>query len=147
MTNDPAVSKLPHLVWLVAFDTGCPDIDDQHRQLMADCNALSDLLAQETAWPRILHKSRELRDRCFEHFDEEEEFLENASYDKLRAHKKEHVIIRRQLDDILAQVSKVAVPSQVECEAVLLLRTILVNHFFRHDIAYKAQLLRQRVTD
>jgi hemerythrin-like metal-binding protein len=144
MTSDAAVTTLSPLVWLAEFETGCPDIDDAHRQLLVDLNALSDLLLQRTAWQQILDKSRQLRDTCFEHFDDEEEILKNTSYDKLAAHRKEHLIVRRQLDDILGQLGKVAVPSLVELEAVLLLRSILVNHFFRYDILYKAHLLRQR---
>lgn len=144
MTSDAAVSKLSPLVWLAEFETGYPDIDDGHRQFLVDINALSDLLEQGTAWLQVLDKSRHLCDRCFEHFVQEEEVLENASYDKLAAHRREHLIIRRQLTEILAQVRKVAVPSRVKLEAVLLLRSILVNHFFRYDILYKAHLLRQR---
>jgi hemerythrin-like metal-binding protein len=144
MTSDAAVSTLSPLVWLAEFETGCPSIDDEHRQLLVDINALSDLLVQGAGWLQVLDKSRQLRDKCFEHFDEEEEILENASYDKLAAHKKEHLIVRRQLDDILGRLGKVAVLSLVEFEAVLLLRSILVNHFFRYDILFKAHLLRQR---
>lgn len=144
MTGDTAVTTLQPLVWLAEFDTGYPVLDDDHRQLLIDINALSDLLLRNATWLQILDKSRQLRDECFEHFDKEEDLLEEVSYEKLAAHRKEHLIVRRQLDDILAQLGKVAVPSPVEREAVLLLRAILVNHFFRYDILYKAHLLRQR---
>lgn len=147
MTSDAAVSRLSPLVWLAEFETGQSDIDDAHRQLLVDINTLSELLARRTAWPQILGKSRQLRDKCFEHFDEEETVLENASYAKLGAHKKEHMIIKRQLDNILAQASEATLPAQAEFEAILLLRSILVNHFFRYDILYKAHLLRQRSKD
>lgn len=144
MRSDAAVTTLSPLVWLAEFETGSPGIDDGHRQLLLDLNALSELLVQGAAWLQVLDKSRQLRDKCFEHFDEEEEVLENASYDKLAAHKKEHLIVKRQLDDILGQLGKVAAPTLVEFKAVLTLRSILVNHFFRYDIVYKAHLLRKR---
>ena len=144
MTSDAADSKFSPLVWLSEFETGHPDIDDAHRQLLADINALSDLLARRPEWPQVLGKSQQLRDRCFKHFEEEEEVLENASYDKLAIHKREHLTVKRQLDEILVQISKAKIPSRVEVEAVQLLRSILVNHFFRYDILYKVHLLQQR---
>jgi len=144
MTSDAADSKFSPLVWLSEFETGHPDIDDAHQQLLADINALSDLLTRGPEWPQILGKSQQLRDRCFKHFEEEEEVLENASYDKLATHRKEHLLVKRQLDEILVQISKAKIPSRVEVEAVQLLRSILVNHFFRYDILYKVHLLQQR---
>ena len=144
MTSDATDPKFSPLVWLSEFETGHPDIDDAHRQLLADINALSDLLARGPEWPQVLGKSRQLRDRCFKHFEEEEEVLKNASYDKLATHRKEHLLVKRQLDEILVQISKAKIPSRVEVEAVQLLRSILVNHFFRYDILYKVHLLRQR---
>ena len=147
MTSDTPGSKFLPLVWLSEFETGHPDIDDAHRQLLADINALSDLLARGPEWPQVLGKSQQLRVRCFKHFDEEEEVLENASYDNLATHRKEHLMVKRQLDEILVQISKVKIPSRTEIEAVLLLRSILVNHFFRYDILYKVHLLRQRASN
>ena len=144
MTSDAADSRFTPLVWLSEFETGHPDIDDAHQQLLADINALSDLLTRGPEWPQILGKSQQLRDRCFKHFEEEEEVLENASYDKLATHRKEHLLVKRQLDEILVQISKAKIPSRVEVEAVQLLRSILVNHFFRYDILYKVHLLQQR---
>ena len=144
MTSDAADSRFTPLVWLSEFETGHPDIDDAHRQLLADINALSHLLARRPEWSQVLGKSRQLRDRCFKHFEEEEEVLENTSYDKLATHRKEHLMVKRQLDEILVQISKAKIPSRVEVEAVQLLRSILVNHFFRYDILYKVHLLQQR---
>jgi hemerythrin len=142
MPVDSAVAELSPLVWVSAFETGEPAIDDEHRALLMDINDLSELLTQEQGWPLIVDKSRKLRNSCFSHFDDEEVVLERAKYKRLRSHKTEHRLIRRQLGDILSFIESVAVPSRAQTEAVLLLRSILVNHFFRFDIGYKTHLLR-----
>ena len=144
MTGYAALTKLSPLVWASAFDTADPDIDSEHRQLLVDINRLSQLLAEGAAWVLVVRRSQKLLDRCLVHFAHEEEVLEGAKYDKLALHKKEHGIVKQQLEDILAHLAETEVPSRVELEAVLLLRSILVNHFFRYDITYKAHLVQQR---
>jgi hemerythrin-like metal-binding protein len=142
MTGYAALTKLSPLVWASAFETADPDIDSEHRQLLVDINRLSQLLAEGAAWMLVVRRTQKLRDRCLVHFAHEEEVLEGAKYDMLALHKKEHGIVKQQLDDILAHLAATEVPSRAELEAVLLLRSILVNHFFRYDISYRAHLAR-----
>jgi len=144
MTDDWAGVRLSPLVWASAFETGDPEIDKEHQELLFDLNDLSELLALGQEWPLIVDKSQRLRDRCFEHFQGEEVVLERAAYEGLECHKIEHRVIEHQLDGILSFIVNVAIPSRAAIEAVLLLRSSLVNHFFRYDISYKTHLLRPR---
>src|SRR5262249_19674834 len=66
--------------------------------------------------------------------------LERVKYGKLADHEREHRRIEKELNKVLATIG-VAQPSRAEVEAVLYLRSLLVHHFFRFDIAYKAHLL------
>jgi hemerythrin-like metal-binding protein len=144
MTFNATVTELSPLVWASAFETGHSEIDSEHRDLLLGINDLSELLARGEGWPPVVDRSRRLRDSCFKHFCDEERTLAKAKYQKLRLHKLEHRSIERQLDNILAFIESAASPSRAEIEAVLLLRAILVNHFFRFDIEYRAHLLDRR---
>ncbi len=144
MTAKRAGVRLSPLVWVSAFETGDPEIDKEHQELLLDLNDLSELLVQGQEWLLVVGKSQRLRDRCFDHFQGEEVVLEGAAYEGLECHKIEHRVIEQQLDGILSFIANVAIPSRAAIEAVLLLRSILVNHFFRYDIPYKTHLLRSR---
>jgi len=144
MTADWAGLKFSPLVWASAFETGDPEIDEEHQELLRDLNDLSELLALGQEWSLVVDKSQRLRDKCFEHFQDEEVVLEEAAYEGLECHKIEHRVIEQQLDGILSFIASVALPSRAATEAVLLLRSILVNHFFRYDISYKKHLSRSR---
>jgi len=136
--------ELPPLVWASAFETGNAKLDGEHRELLVDINNLTRLLSEGREWWQIVTLSKELRDKCVDHFLDEQVVLERSKYTKLAAHLREHRYIEKQLDDILACISAVARPSRAEVEAVLYLRSILIHHFFRYDIAYKSHLLRSR---
>jgi hemerythrin len=144
MTAEAAAKKMPPLAWASAFETGDARIDEEHRSLLVDINDLSELLTRGQEWSLVIDKSRQLRDECFNHFDDEERVLEIAKFERLAPHKAEHRFIEQQLDKILTFMKNVTTPSQAETEAALLLRSTLVNHFFCYDIAYKTHLLRLR---
>ncbi len=140
MPEAAAAEELPPLVWLSVFDTGNTKLDGEHRQLLADINDLTRLLCENREWSEVVALSRQLRDECFAHFIDEEAVLVRSKYRKLGAHAREHRYIEKQLDDVLICISGVAQPCRAEIEAVLYLRSTLVHHFFRYDIAYKALL-------
>jgi hemerythrin-like metal-binding protein len=144
MSSDSAIAKLPPLSWATAFATGDRKIDGEHRELLVAINDLCDLLAQGQGWSLIAEKSRRLRDRCHDHFLDEESVLEKAMYKKLEFHKKEHCLVAQQLDNVIMVITDSRIPSRTRIEAVLLLRSILVHHFFVYDLAYKAHLLKPR---
>ena len=141
MAADTPAAKLPPLVWASAFESGDAKVDREHRELLADINNLSRCLAEGKDWPGIVAMSRKLRDKCFAHFRDEQTVLERSKYRRLAAHAREHRHIEKQLDDVLACIGGTARPYRAEVEAVLYLRSLLVHHFFRFDIAYKAHLL------
>jgi hemerythrin len=138
------VEDLPALVWANAFDTGDVKIDGEHRELLVDINELSRCLVEGRKWSQIVGISKHLRDKCFAHFRDERAVLQGSKYGKLAAHERQHRYIEQQLDDVLACIGGVARPSRAEIEAVLFLRSMLIHHFFRYDLAYKSHLQRVR---
>jgi hemerythrin len=141
MPGDAPAEGPPPLAWVSAFETGNAKLDGEHRELLVDINKLSRSLAEGREWSQIVSITKQLRDKCFAHFRDEEAVLNRSKYGKLAAHGRQHRDIERQLDDVLACIGGVARPSRAEVEVVLYFRSMLVHHFFRYDIAYKSHLL------
>jgi hemerythrin len=144
MPVDTPAAELAELVWASAFETGDAKVDGQHRELAVDLNNLSHCLTEGKGWPHIVTMTKQLRDKCFAHFRDEETLLARSRFEKLAAHERDHRYIEKQLDDVLACIGSATRPSPAHIEAVLYLRSMLIHHFFRFDIAYKAHLLRPR---
>jgi hemerythrin len=144
MPGDVSTVARPALVWVSAFETGNAKVDREHRGLLIELNNLSNGLAEGRKWPQIVRMSRRLRDKCFAHFRDERAVLGRSKYAKLAAHQRQHRYIEQELDDIIACIDGVARPSCAEIEAVLYLRSMLIHHFFRYDIAFKSHLLHAR---
>jgi hemerythrin-like metal-binding protein len=147
MPGDVSTVAKPALVWVSAFETGNAKVDSEHHELLIDLNNLSNCLVEGRKWPQIVRMSRQLRDKCFAHFRDERAVLERSKYPRLATHERQHRYIEQQLDDILACVDGVARPSRAEIEAVLYLRSMLIHHFFRYDIAFRSHLLHARYSD
>ena len=141
MPQHMRVEELPALVWLGAFETGNAKIDGEHRKLLADMNDLSTCLTEGREWWRIVGASKQLCDKCVAHFRNERKVLKESRYRKLAAHEIQHRYIEQQLVDVIACIDAVARPSRAEVEAILYLRSMLIHHFFRYDLAFKLHLL------
>jgi hemerythrin-like metal-binding protein len=144
MPADAPAEELPALVWASAFEIGNAKVDGEHRELLVDINNLSRFLAEGREWSQVVTLGKQLRDKCFAHFRDEQAVLKRSRYAKLAAHEREHRNIERQLDDVIACVGGATRPSRAEVEAVLYLRSMLIHHFFRYDIAYKSHVLHAR---
>jgi hemerythrin-like metal-binding protein len=120
-------------------------VDGEHRELLVGINELSHCLAEGRKWSKIVGISKRLRDKCFAHFRDERAVLQTPRYGKLAAHERQHRYIEQQLDDVLDCIGSVTRPSRAEVEGVLFLRSMLIHHFFRYDLAYKSHLQRVRI--
>ena len=89
--SEPQTPSRVHLRWKAAFNSGHPQIDQQHQQLFTLANALLDASAQR-------HEQMDSFDTAFlqllahvmEHFSLEESVLKSAGYAGLADHAKEH---------------------------------------------------------
>lgn len=141
MSVDHGPEKLGPLVWVPNFEVGASHIDDQHRVLLGDINELTKLLADERSWSDVIKVCRKLHDECVAHFRDENALLQGTGYDKLATHLQEHRRIEELITVLLEVIENVSEPSRREVEAALFMRSLLVDHFFRHDIAYKSHVM------
>jgi hemerythrin len=138
------VRPLSPLGWLPAFAVGEERLDREHRKLMRDINELTDLIFEGPSWPSVVAKCEVLRRETIKHFKTEEEVLERTAYPKIAPHRSVHRHLRRQLDDLVGHLVSVQHASRTDIEAALYLRSMLIDHFFRKDIAYKSHILSSR---
>lgn len=138
------LKPLSPLVWVRAFEVHEKVLDRQHRKLLADINELSEMLFEKRPWEAVIGKSRELRDDALEHFRMEEGVLEDVDYADLPQHRTDHRLLERQIREILEHIVRVKEATRTDVEAALFLRSMLVDHFFRKDIAYKSHVLNVR---
>jgi hemerythrin len=142
MTKRKPVRQLAPLVWSPSFDIFRAIVDRQH--LLDDINELTELVFDMRPWPAVVAKSRELRTESIEHFRTEEDLLERLAYARLSQHRAEHQRLIGELDDIVEHLAALQAPSRGDLEAALLLRSLLLDHFFRKDFAYKPHVMAAR---
>jgi hemerythrin len=144
MTGSKFVRPLSPLGWIPAFAVGEELLDQQHRKLMRDLNELTDLLFESSSWSSVVKKCEELREDSIEHFKTEEEVLNRTAYPQFAQHRSVHRQLEWQLDDIVGHLVRVPHASRTDIEGALYLRSMLIDHFFRKDFAYKSHILKSR---
>jgi hemerythrin len=79
--------------WNEKFRIGIPEIDAQHQKLINMINVLNDIhngeLMEKSSLTLVL---LEMMEYLRSHFNTEETLMENATYDDLARHKKEHAV-------------------------------------------------------
>ena len=144
MVGTRTVRPLSPLDWLPAFAVGEERLDREHRVLMRDINELTDLVFECPSWSSVVAKCEKIRKNTIEHFKTEEEVLERTAYPQFAHHRSVHRHLHQQLDDLVGHLLLVPHASRTDIEAALHLRSMLIDHFFRKDIAYKSHILRSR---
>lgn len=132
------------LPWIAALETGIPEIDSDHRQLVDGANRLLEGLFAEQPWPEILDQLAAMRDQCFAHFAREERLLKMEEFPKFAPHAAEHRRIEGEIDAIKAGVEAAPERTDLAVELVLSFRALLIDHLIRYDLAYKSHLQARR---
>ena len=90
--------------WRKEFETGVPDVDHEHRELVDLINALHDRIAGGEERPRIVEFLGEVFARIAAHFALEESLMRKHRYDEYEAHKSEHEQLLDDIRDIMDSV-------------------------------------------
>jgi hemerythrin-like metal-binding protein len=119
------------IAWRDEFAIGLPDVDHEHRELIAMINAVSGSLGPETGAPRIVAALGEIHARIAAHFALEEREMRRLKYVAIGAHKSDH---ERLLDDILDIMADVESPAGYDPAAFeQRLSRWFTEHFRTHD--------------
>ena len=132
--------SLKHLSWMDILETGEPEIDSEHRELIDDFNAMIDLLHSGTQRDQLVSRLEQMLAKLKHHFETEEKVLRQRRFPRLEAHIEEHKRFEAQLERSLAM----ACPSNSSfgCATFLEhLHVMLIDILVRHDLDYKSHIL------
>lgn len=93
-------ASLPLFTWQPEFEVGIPEVDDQHRELVALLNELHVAIREyhgNTTSREVLDR---LADYTSTHFRMEEELMALSRYPGLEAHRQQHAELTRQLAEL-----------------------------------------------
>ena len=120
------------IAWRDEFAIGLPDVDHEHRELIAMINAAHEsLVGRDADAGRIVAALGEIHARIAAHFALEEREMRRLNYVALGEHKDDH---ERLLDDILDIMDAVESPRDYDPEALgARLSKWFTGHFRTHD--------------
>jgi len=128
------------LNWNPAWETGFQLIDEQHRQMLAQFEALLVAIHEDHPEERIPGLLTFLSNYVETHFSEEEDHMRTTQYAGYTAHKAIH-------DDMRAHVARLAAgyleDRSIMSDAVLVFMTDwLIGHINEHDRRMASHLIR-----
>jgi hemerythrin len=128
------------ITWPEILETSYPEIDNDHRELIEKCNALSQLIQEQASWAKIVEALRNLCLEFTQHFRAEEKVLEATGFPRAETHKSQHLRLEEQLTELSTFASSVDGSRPEHWNAVKSLRSTLLDILFRHDLDYKSHL-------
>jgi hemerythrin len=121
-----------YLEWDASLDTGIPEIDDQHRQLVSYINRLAQ--AKENGDTGSV---REVLDRLIDytvsHFSLEESLQEASAYRSFETHKSAHALF---VQNVLENKRQIDAGADVAGQLLATLRSWLIYHIKHDDADY-----------
>ena len=130
-----------YLEWIAAFETGSPEIDALHRELVRECNSLLLLVENRAPWPRIVADAGRLVEGCIQHFRHEEETLARSRFPRRAAHIAEHRRLERELHALIARMAEVDGSREEHRDYPRSFGPLIVDLIIRHDLDYRSHLL------
>lgn len=125
---------MAYLTWSPDLDTGIPEIDNQHRQIMEFINRLHDA-RQRKDKTKVTGVVDDLVDYTLSHFAFEECLMEDAGYEFVRGHKKVHELFVRRVS---AFHDRIRAGEDVSHDLHNLLYRWLFSHIRHDDSGYVA---------
>lgn len=134
--------KKTYLSWSPDLDTGIPEIDNQHKQLMDFINRLHDA-RQHADRQGVVAVVDDLVEYTLSHFAVEECLMEDAGYEFVRGHKKVHELFVRRVASFSDRLKR---GEDISHELHSLLHRWLFSHIRHDDHAYVAAVRPQMKT-
>lgn len=122
--------------WTDALLTGIKEIDEQHQVLFDVVARLEQAVSQEDRWSAVHFALVELNSFVKIHFAVEEALLRLHDYPELNAHIASH----RAFSAALADISKHSIREDVSEAMTTLVKSWLVQHIGKEDLAYVPHL-------
>lgn len=127
---------MPYIEWTPRYETGIPEIDAQHRNLVELIRRLQAALEEGLPQATALELSGFLLRYVEEHFRDEEAFMERIHFPGLPDHRLLHERLRARAVKIAERISTGEAGSAEELS--LLLFEWLRDHILHDDFSYAA---------
>lgn len=119
---------MPLIQWRKEFETGIPDVDYEHRELVDLINKLGEQVEAHVSRQQIQAFLGEVFARIAAHFALEESIMRKHAYDEYAAHKAEHEKLLDEIRDIMDEAE-----SDYNEALSTTVSTWFVNHFKSKD--------------
>lgn len=124
--------------WQKNWECGQPVIDQEHRELVELCNRLIDDSLLQAGAGQMKQNFQLLLDHLSQHFEHEEQILNNLGYPLLKDHHAAHQALQNQFTELLAHFDR----GDVDLTAVfnLVMGRIIIGHLLTADIQFFNQI-------
>lgn len=121
--------------WLASYSVGHPELDMQHKQILALVSQLNQFDSLSTNSEKISEILQELTNYANAHFDTEESILKHHGYTDLKSQELEHAQYREKITEFCLEtmVNKNSVPR----ELALFLEKWWKSHILYSDMKFK----------
>lgn len=133
--NDDEIAR-----WSDAFLVHITEIDAQHQGLFNAMNRFYSTCKQHQSPQLIQQRLDELVQLAKQHLQAEEQLMQRAHYSQYGEHKKTHATLLADLEQLLVRFK--AREPESDMELIMFLKNWLIDHIFRVDKQYVAELHR-----
>ena len=92
--------------WSEIFSTGVEEMDNQHKRLIAMINKIHELLEEGKKEEARSYFIREITNYIEKHFRDEEKFMEDINFPRLKAHKMAHDNFRNVMKNSIPKIER-----------------------------------------
>lgn len=125
---------MAQIIWQDSFSVGIPQLDDQHKKLVAMFNDLHERLKDGTSHEVIVKILYNLVQYTKTHFADEEKIMSHFNYPKLDSHRKIHEVMTSMVGHYVGQY-KSGEPD-IEIELLKFLYNWFTKHIAQDDAEY-----------
>jgi len=136
---------MSYFEWNSDYSLGLPEIDSQHRQLVAILNALHRGVTDGAARPVLARIVSDLVSYTKIHMEAEEDLMRRLNYPEQAAHHAEHVVLLEHLEEVERQLASGGRPGRLP--ALDALAAMLPKHMLETDQRYGQYVRRKRPDD
>jgi hemerythrin len=130
---------MPLIDWTDKMSVGVEEIDEQHKKLVGIINHLHDSLKTNSFKEELKIIFMELIDYTKYHFEAEEKIMEEAGYEDLEAHKKQH---QKFVNKLLRMKDRCYMgKEEISVELSSFLSSWMLGHILRSDKDYTEVVL------
>lgn len=123
----------PQIKWAKKLESGIEEIDQQHKMFFKKIDRLLDECIAKTNKELILEDFKFLGLYIIEHFGAEEELMKKFKYPSYVEHKKKHMEIRKELENLKNQTNREGINPNLILKFSYFLVDWLMDQILVHD--------------